>query len=105
MSHNHVDLSLGRGAGSFRYGMQETRTRERSWSMREAIKDKNDRTVGYLEDGYAYSLDGKPIFKQDGMNLRDLTTGEVICHLTPSGLANTPGHESDGNASRYFTTT
>lgn len=59
---------------------------------------KNGMQIGFLKDGFAYDASGKSIFRVDGINLLDLTTGDVVCHLTPAGLANTPGHELEGNA-------
>jgi hypothetical protein len=67
-----------------------------------AIKDKNGKQIGVLKDGYALDLNGKRLFKQDGVNLLDLVSGKIVCHLTPDGLANTPGNEAAGNASHHF---
>ena len=67
------------------------------------IFDRYGKQIGFVKDGFAHDRQGQPIFKLDGTNLMDLTAGEVICHLTAAGLANTPGHESDGDASRHFT--
>jgi hypothetical protein len=71
--------------------------------MMDNINDKDGKQIGFLKDGYAYDLSGKQIFKQDGINLRDVVSGEIVCHLTPGGLANTPGNELAGNASHHFT--
>jgi hypothetical protein len=67
------------------------------------IFDAAGKQIGYVKGGFAYDDKGTAVFKVDGVNLLDLKTGDVVCHLTPGGLANTPGNESAGNASHHFT--
>jgi hypothetical protein len=56
----------------------------------------------FFEPGNQFAEKPEPLFKRDGIKLLHPKTGQVICYLSPAGLANTPGHEMEGDASRYF---
>lgn len=58
--------------------------------MDGAIWDGNGKQIGYVKDGFAYDANHRKRYSLDGVNLKDLSTGKIVGHLTDANLTNTP---------------
>jgi hypothetical protein len=67
--------------------------------MNGSILNAEGRQVGYVSKGFAFDIDGVKRYLLDGINLKDLQTGEIVGHLTAAG---DPAVSISSNSDKLF---